>query len=109
MLKGERAEPYLAPGGQRMLVCELCTDRAYAEGWIRESAHDDLPAALRRHEPRRSILSRLRRRAEPSVSVAERDDAYAPWGDGGEPGEHDGAPGAPDAHDRPASRPKDPR
>jgi hypothetical protein len=106
MLKGERAEPYLAPGGQRMLVCELCTDRAYAEGWIRESAHDELPAALRRHEPRRSIISRLRRRAEPSVSVAEREGAYAPFGDGGELGEHDGAQDAPD---RPASRPKDPR
>jgi hypothetical protein len=62
MLKGERTEAYLAPGGQRMLVCELCTDRAYAEGWIRESAHDELPARTRRHEPRRSILARIRRR-----------------------------------------------
>src|SRR3954454_19306308 len=61
MLKGERAEPYLAPGGQRMLVCELCTDRAYAEGWIRESAHDELPASSRRYEPRRSLLGRLLR------------------------------------------------
>src|SRR5256885_4767768 len=67
MLKGERTEPYLAPGGQRMLVCELCTDRAYAEGWIRESAHDELPARTRRNEPRRSILARLRRRGEPAV------------------------------------------
>jgi hypothetical protein len=106
MLKGERAEPYLAPGGQRMLVCELCTDRAYAVGWIRESAHDDLPATLRRHEPRRSILSRLRRRGEPSVSVADREVAHAPFGDGGEPGDGDGAH---EPHDRPASRPKDPR
>src|SRR2546421_12604801 len=71
MLKGERAEPYLAPGGQRMLVCELCTDRASASGWIRESAHDELPAALRRHEPRRSILSRLRRRGEPAAPRAD--------------------------------------
>jgi len=62
MLKGERAEPYLVGGGQRMLVCELCTDRAYAAGWIRESAHDELPASSRRPEPRRSLLSRLRRR-----------------------------------------------
>ena len=61
MLKGERAEPYLAPGGQRMLVCELCTDRAYAEGWIRESAHDELPASSRRHEPRRSRRGSARR------------------------------------------------
>src|SRR2546429_10018789 len=71
MLKGERAEPYLAPGGQRMLVCELCTDRAFAEGWIRESAHDELPATMRRHEPRRSILGRLRRRVERPVAVDE--------------------------------------
>src|SRR2546423_15544834 len=72
MLKGERAEPYLAPGGQRMLVCELCTDRAYAAGWIRESADDELPAASRRNEPRRSIVSRLRRRAAaPRAASAE--------------------------------------
>ncbi len=60
MLKGERAEPYLVRGGQRMLVCELCTDRAYAQGWIRESAHDEEPASAHRPEPRRSFLSRLR-------------------------------------------------
>src|SRR3954451_10119372 len=76
MLKGERAEPYLAPGGQRMLVCELCTDRAYAEGWIKESAHDELPASQRRHEPRRSILSRLRRRAE-AASAGQEDEELA--------------------------------
>ncbi|MDQ3936749.1 MAG: hypothetical protein M3340_19185, partial [Actinomycetota bacterium] len=62
ILKGERTEPYLAPGGQRMLVCDLCTDRAYAEGWIRESAHGETPASLRREQPRRSLLGRLRRR-----------------------------------------------
>src|ERR671926_3512 len=48
ILKGERTEPYLAPGGQRHLVCELCTDRAYNEGWIRESAHGEMPASPRR-------------------------------------------------------------
>jgi hypothetical protein len=64
ILKGERTEPYLAPGGQRMLVCDLCTDRAYSEGWIRESAHGETPAASRRKEPRRSLLGRLRGRAE---------------------------------------------
>src|SRR6266576_1276293 len=62
ILKGERTDVYLAPGGQRKLVCELCTDRAFQEGWIRESAHDELPASMRRTEPRRSILSRFRRR-----------------------------------------------
>src|SRR2546428_13190982 len=61
MLKGARAEPYPVGGGQRMLVCELCTDRAYAAGWIRESAHHELPASRRRPQPRPSLLSRLRR------------------------------------------------
>ena len=54
MLKGERAEPYLVGAGRRMLVCELCTDRAYAQGWIRESAQDELPASGHRPEPRPS-------------------------------------------------------
>src|SRR5919204_6605242 len=72
MLKGERTETYLAPGGQRMLVCELCTDRAYAAGWIRESAHDELPAAGRRAEPRRSLVGRFRKRLEErGVAAAE--------------------------------------
>jgi hypothetical protein len=111
MLKGERTESYLAPGGQRMVVCELCTDRAYAEGWIRESAHDELPARTRRHEPRRSILSRLRRRAEPAVAHV---DSHGPdgdhadaWADDGEWGEQDQAHEP--ALDRQFTRPKDPR
>ena len=115
MLKGERAEPYLAPGGQRTLVCELCSDRASAEGWIRESAHGELPTALRRHEPRRSMLSRLRRRPEPAPSRGETEVAAhdngrrAAWADGG--GDHEHATEA--AHelaaDRAITRPKDPR
>jgi hypothetical protein len=64
ILKGERTEAYLAPGGQRHLVCELCTDRAYSEGWIRESAHMDMPASTRRPQERRSLLGRMRRRRE---------------------------------------------
>ena len=115
MLKGERAEPYLAPGGQRMLVCELCSDRASAEGWIRESAHDELPTALRRHEPRRSILSRLRRRAEPAVTRADgaspgdADGAAPQWGrDGAQPA-HDAEPAHEPGPDRQLTRPKEPR
>src|SRR3954467_15527186 len=67
ILKGERIEPYLAPGGQRHVVCELCTDRAYNEGWIRESAHDEMPATTRRPDQGRGLIGRLRRRrdAEP--------------------------------------------
>jgi hypothetical protein len=64
ILKGERIEPYLAPGGQRHVVCELCTDRAYNEGWIREAAHDEMPATMRRPDQRRGLLGRWRRRRE---------------------------------------------
>jgi hypothetical protein len=64
ILKGERTEAFLAPGGHRKTVCELCTDRAHHEGWIRESAHGDSPASLRRPEPRRGLLGRLRRRRD---------------------------------------------
>jgi hypothetical protein len=73
ILKGERTEAYLAPGGQRHLVCELCTDRAYNEGWIRESAHMDMPASTRRPQERRSLFGRMRRRrdAEPAPEPIE--------------------------------------
>jgi hypothetical protein len=73
ILKGERIEPYLAPGGQRHAVCELCTDRAYNEGWIREAAHDEMPATTRRPDQRRGLLGRLRRRrdSEPLVEDVE--------------------------------------
>ena len=75
ILKGERIEPYLAPGGQRHVVCELCTDRAYNEGWIRESAHDETPASTRRPDQRRGLFGRLRRGrrdAEPVPAVEEQ-------------------------------------
>jgi hypothetical protein len=63
ILKGERAESYLAPGGQRRQVCDLCSVRAQNEGWIRESGAGDMPARMPRSEPRRGVLGRLRRRA----------------------------------------------
>jgi hypothetical protein len=65
ILKGERAESYLAPGGQRRQVCDLCSVRAQQEGWIRESGAGDIPARMPRSEPRRGVLGRLRRRAAP--------------------------------------------
>ncbi len=67
ILKGERTHAFLAPGGQRHPVCELCMPRAEHEGWIRESAHADLPVASRRAEPRRSLFGRMRRRREEEV------------------------------------------
>lgn len=59
ILKGERTEVYLAQGGHRRLVCELCVPRADHEGWIRESAAGELPATRARPAPRRSLRSRL--------------------------------------------------
>jgi hypothetical protein len=102
ILKGERAESYLAPGGQRRQVCDLCSLRAQHEGWIRESAAGDVPTRVPRSEPRRGVLSRLRRRAAPEPAPpppaprAERDNGAA------EPDEPRPAP-------PPRQRPKDPR
>src|SRR6476469_936868 len=60
ILKGERTEPFLAPGGRRRTVCELCIPRAEHEGWIRESAQNDVPAARVRPQQRRSFVGRVR-------------------------------------------------
>jgi len=68
ILKGERTEAYLAPGGQRHTVCELCFVRAEHEGWIRESAHGQAPARGPRPQERRPIFGRLRRRAPEPVN-----------------------------------------
>lgn len=65
ILKGERTEPFLAPGGKRYTVCELCFSRAEHHGWIRESAAGDAPSRIPRDEPRRPLFGRLRRRREP--------------------------------------------
>ena len=97
ILKGERTEAYLAPGGQRHLVCELCTDRAYNEGWIRESAHMDMPASTRRPQERRSLLGRMRSRRREAELLGAPADEYLeheqPPSNGGEP--HYDAPPSP--------------
>jgi hypothetical protein len=81
ILKGERTEPYLAPGGQRHTVCELCTDRAFNEGWIRESAHEEMPASTRRPQERRSLFGRMRRRrdAGPAAVPEEEPPVFAEY------------------------------
>ena len=114
ILKGERTETFLAPGGQRHEVCDLCFTRAEHHGWIRESAAGDVPARVPRPEPRRPFLTRLRRRRAPGTEPveAEHDDELAP-----EPQAANGAPAAeaepvpeqmPPPRER-RSRPKDPR
>ena len=109
ILKGERAEWYLAPGGPRHRVCDLCAVRAQHHGWIRESAAGDLPARMPRNEPGRGVFGRLRRRRpaespRASEEAAPREDAY-------ETGEHqqadESAAAAP--RERPRPRPQDPR
>ena len=63
ILKGERTEAFLAPGGKRHAVCELCFSRAERHGWLRESGSADAPtrAAIGRPEQRRSLFTRMRR------------------------------------------------
>lgn len=61
LLRGEHSEPFLA-GGSRRLVCELCTQRATHEGWIREGIGDAAGTRGAGRERRGSLLRRLRRR-----------------------------------------------
>jgi hypothetical protein len=85
LLRGEQPDTFLG-GGQRRVVCELCTTRAAQEGWRRES--DQHAAGPRAKAPQRGrgLLERLRqsRRAaagpdttlrEPPVPAAEEIDA----------------------------------
>ena len=78
LLRGEHAEHFLA-GGERRLVCDLCTARAQHEGWIRESGADDLELRHPRHEGR-SFIDRLRagRRERPPRDRRGRARAASP-------------------------------
>ena len=112
ILKGERAEWYLAPGGHRRQVCDLCAVRAQHHGWIRESAAGDMPARVPRNEPRRGVLGRLRKRrpgpAEDESRLAEREAMYGGESlpeNGREPAEEP----APAPPPRERSRPQVPR
>jgi predicted Fe-S protein YdhL (DUF1289 family) len=113
ILKGERAEWYLAPGGHRHQVCDLCATRAQHHGWIRESGAGHLPARPPRHEPRRGVLGRLRKRRpatrpsfEDEARLAEQEAMFGA-GNGVEPDEHPAEGPAPPP--RPRSRPQNPR
>jgi hypothetical protein len=70
LLRGERAETYLA-GGSRREVCELCTPRAAHAGWVREGLvlERGTRAALGEGR-RRSLLGRLRDRAHAAPEPA---------------------------------------
>jgi hypothetical protein len=75
LLRGEHADVFLH-GGQRRMVCELCTPRASHEGWIREGLDD---ARVRDGGDRRSrsLLGRLRNRlVEPVAAEHEAPEAH---------------------------------
>jgi hypothetical protein len=70
LLRGEQADVFLA-GGTRRNVCELCTQRAAHEGWIREGL-DDAAVRSRTHNGRsRSLLARLRQRRAEAQALHE--------------------------------------
>jgi hypothetical protein len=114
ILKGERPEWYLAPGGHRRRVCDLCAARAQHHGWIRESAAGDMPARMPRHEPRRGVLGRLRKRPPPA-QPAEDEARETPFKDDGvrlkpdPPNAAEEQAPAPAPAPRPRSRPQSPR
>ncbi len=70
LLRGERAEPYLA-GGHRRQVCELCTVRAQHEGWIREAGGDQVTLQTTRQERGRGVFERMKARRERAREVAD--------------------------------------
>jgi predicted Fe-S protein YdhL (DUF1289 family) len=115
ILKGERTEWYLAPGGHRRQVCDLCAVRAQHHGWIRESGGGNLPARVPRNEPRRGVLGRLRKRrpaARPSEDEARLSEQEAMFGAGSgvEPDEHPAEePGPVAPPPRARTRPQSPR
>jgi len=87
LLRGERAESYLA-GGERRQVCELCTVRAQHEGWIREDGGEELTLRASRTERGRGFFDKLRARRERAREVAEESqaaEAAAPVAEGREP------------------------
>jgi predicted Fe-S protein YdhL (DUF1289 family) len=113
ILKGERAEWYLAPGGHRRQVCDLCVVRAQHHGWIRESGAGHLPARMPRNEPRRGVLGRLRKRrpaapGDDEARLAEQEAMYGA-GNGVEYEEYPAEESPPPPAPRPRSRPQAPR
>jgi hypothetical protein len=104
ILKGERTRTYVAPGGARHEVCDLCFTRAEHHGWILESALGELPSRAPRPEPRRGMLGRMRRRREAGSQGSDEPDD----GGAGSPDRAQYEP-EPEPPPRPRSRPKDPR
>ncbi len=70
LLRGERAEPFLA-GGARRQFCEVCRGRAKHEGCFRVWGADELTLRSARHEGRTRLVDRLRARRERARAVAD--------------------------------------
>ena len=78
LLRGEQSDVFLH-GGSRRTVCELCTQRAAHEGWIREGLDDaTVRGGANGHGRSRSLLGRLRQRREAAGAVADEEPAPAP-------------------------------
>jgi hypothetical protein len=97
LLRGERAESYLA-GGERRQVCELCTVRAQHEGWIREDGGEELTVRSSRTERGRGFFEKFRARRERAREVAdaaEAEAAAAPPAPEGREAQHEPPPDLP--------------
>ena len=105
LLRGERAEVYLH-GGIRREVCELCTSRALHEGWIREGTLPPGDGREGRPDRRRSLLSRLLAKREPSAHSAESPTAIP---DEFEERAHEPAPEVAPRRERARERLREPR
>jgi hypothetical protein len=97
LLRGERAEAYLA-GGERRQVCELCTVRAQHEGWIREDGGEELTLRASRTDRGRGFFEKFRARRERAREVAdaaEAEAAAAPPAPEGREAQHEPPPDLP--------------
>src|SRR3954447_3400944 len=106
ILKGERTEPFLAPGGRRKTVCELCIPRADHEGWIREALQNDMPATRARPAQWRSFVGRLRGMFDGDEPEPEEPEAPPVFDDEPPPAprEREREPAPPPAPARPSRR-----
>lgn len=77
LLRGEQADVFLA-GGTRRNVCELCTQRAAHEGWIREGLDDAAVRSRTNNGRSRSLLARLRQRRADAQALQEHAEAEQP-------------------------------
>jgi hypothetical protein len=84
LLRGESPDVFLA-GGQRRTVCELCVQRAAAEGWLREADSHDSSVRPTRGRRAGSLFGRLRQRRDPVEAPLRRETTHpAPGAAGAE-------------------------